>query len=523
MGILSDFFSRFKPSRPPKRKTPHDGFDSDRNDSGGYPPQDRKIHVLNGASTSHLDEQNERNEERTRPDPAPRPSHPARQKIELKDADDLPDGGDARPRPQRPLPSKLPRRSSNFSTTSLILPSADHDADRSTTLNLPSKLPRRSLNFSTTSLALPPADHDADRSTIFKLRNALASSERRLATLTSQTESLQTQLSTRTFDLEHWISEASRQATKAEMLEKKLLEMNVLLEARTVELGAAQAFVTTADSVSVADVTRLVEQLNDDAFQVAADLANVVLDAKAIAPPDRLGAKEMMEVAQKAVVERWGAGTANRLRETVQDEDTVLFEALVQNAVVVFCSMIVRTLCLTSGQAEKHMRAVWDGIRKSTDLAVSKNWLALTAKHSTPKSLGVSEISADLKTLMIASSTLSASSATLDEKLSAIAAKALKVREMVNTGVLSAQVELMLPPRRAAYDAERMEDAYEEPIPVRRGEGEPSKKGRKKGEVVCATALGVSCLTLKNAAAKARPELVLKPKVLLYSTLEGDA
>ncbi|KAF6748667.1 hypothetical protein DFP72DRAFT_915755 [Ephemerocybe angulata] len=309
------------------------------------------------------------------------------------------------------------------------------------------------------------------------------------------------------------------------MLEKKLRETNVLLEARTVELGAAQAFVTTADSVSVADVTRLVEQLNDDAFQVAADLGNAVLDAKSISisPSDQHGAKEKMDAARKVVVERWGEGMANRLRETVQDEDTVLFEALVQNAVVVFCSMIVRTLCLTSGQAEKHMRAVWDGIRKSTDLAVSKNWLALTAKHSTLKSLGVSEISAYLKNLMIASSTLSASSATLDEKLSVIAAKALKIREMVNTGVLSAQVELMLPSRRVAYDAERMEDAYEEAIPVRRGEDGSNKKGAKGEEVVCATALGVSCLTLKNAAAKARPELVLKPKVLLYSTLEGDA
>lgn len=75
----------------------------------------------------------------------------------------------------------------------------------------------------------------------------------------------------------------------------------------------------------------------------------------------------------------------------------------------------------------------------------------------------------------------------------------------------------------SGYDPTKMVDAYEEPASVRKGAEDAMKEGNVgKEKIVCSTALGITCLTLKNAAAKARPELVLKPKVLLYSTLEGD-
>ncbi|KAF5317077.1 hypothetical protein D9611_003543 [Ephemerocybe angulata] len=384
-------------------------------------------------------------------------------------------------------------------------------------------LPDQSSTRKTREFTPPGIPTDPD---VLKTRNALTSTQHQVASLRSQMNSLQKQLSTRTSELQQAISEGANHARRAEALGNKLEETKLLLEARTMELGAAQAFVTTADSVSIADVTRFVEQLNDEVYQVAADLGNTVLENRS--PENYLSSYE-----RKFAVESWGDAVVNRLRTDIQKEDTLLFEALVQHTVLAFCLAVVQSLCVSNEQVDEELRLVWDEIRKSTDIALAKNWLALTTKHSTsPPSIKRADTTQSLLNLMVVAgalpSALPVSPNSPNGGIGAqveylIVSKALKIREMMNAGVLSAHVELILPSRGEGYDSTKMVDAYENPASVRNAaEDAMEERNVGKEKIVCSTALGITCIPLKNAAAKAGPETVLKPKVLLYSTLERD-
>src|SRR6266545_2327812 len=61
---------------------------------------------------------------------------------------------------------------------------------------------------------------------------------------------------------------------KSQFLMKELIQKQLLLDGRTGELRGAQAFLTTADQYSVADVVRLVEHLNAEIMQVAAAMVD---------------------------------------------------------------------------------------------------------------------------------------------------------------------------------------------------------------------------------------------------------
>ncbi|KAF6748626.1 hypothetical protein DFP72DRAFT_915732 [Ephemerocybe angulata] len=460
--IIEPILAFFTPS-PAKRKAPEDGFEDDI--PGAYNTPSRYNNRQAGFNTSYAYEQGERDAKRTRRDGSSsnRPSHDARQKINIGEIDRA--QYDAQGRPCRPLPtSKLP-----ISTSS--------------TIRL-SKFPNPSA-----------------------IQTSTSSAERRLATLTDENATLQAQLSALQ-------SELSMRAEQLERVQTDLRKTKALLASRSTELNAAQAFVTTADSVSVAEVIQLVERLNDDVYQIAAAMGNAALDAHGTPSAPQ----QDVEAAQKMVVSRWGESVVARLCADVQGEaeSTLLFESLVQHALVDLCAGILRSIALGHPEAEKYMRGVWDSIRKSTDHAVAKNWLSITTKNSALKSpLRSSSATSLLQNLFITATGSALYPAGLEEKLSLLVKSAVHVREVVNTGVLSALIDFVTPSRGSIYDPARMADAYEVHPKARSRVG-----GSRQEKIICTTGLGVSCLPLKGAANRC-PELVLKPKVLLASTLES--
>ncbi|RXW25688.1 hypothetical protein EST38_g141 [Candolleomyces aberdarensis] len=97
----------------------------------------------------------------------------------------------------------------------------------------------------------------------------------------------------RTQTLEKALREATGEADRAKMqlneLKREFAAMQrhadattKLLNTRTEELNAAQAFLTTADECSGADFSRMVEQLNDDIYQCAVLVADAVIEPDAV-------------------------------------------------------------------------------------------------------------------------------------------------------------------------------------------------------------------------------------------------
>ncbi|KAF6748619.1 hypothetical protein DFP72DRAFT_1174057 [Ephemerocybe angulata] len=117
------------------------------------------------------------------------------------------------------------------------------------------------------------------------------------------------------------LAEASRLQADAEA---RLERTEALLRTRTEELSVAQAFMVTADRVSVAEVVRAVEEVNDLVFQCAVDLSDAVLDARAGRKAKGIFQTVGVEgkgKAREAVFEEWGR---ERLEKDVLDASSLI-------------------------------------------------------------------------------------------------------------------------------------------------------------------------------------------------------
>ncbi|KAF6748631.1 hypothetical protein DFP72DRAFT_555276 [Ephemerocybe angulata] len=337
--------------------------------------------------------------------------------------------------------------------------------------------------------------------------------------------------------------------------EAQLKRTQALLQARTEELSVAQAFMVTADRVSVAEVVRAVEEVNDLVFQCAVDLSDAVLDARATrrakgtddvdrAKKEKEKEKEKERaVAQEAVGVEWGEGLVRRLSKDIVDahegeESTVLFEAMLQNMLINMCAGVIQTLCFTDSAVDQHLKGVWERVKRAHEPSIAKNWLSMTAKHASEtapidhSNAALGRVAGGLRSLMLVAgwqglSSLSDEAPIIAGKVKTLIAKALCIREMTMEGVLSAEVEVFAPPNDWLFDESCMVDAYAfEDGPTRPGEKGNRRRKKDLKKTVCATALGVRWCKTKpkggeaNGEKETRVELVLKPKVLLYSTLE---
>ncbi|KAF5317078.1 hypothetical protein D9611_003546 [Ephemerocybe angulata] len=369
-------------------------------------------------------------------------------------------------------------------------------------------------------------------------------------------QQLQKRLAQTTQQANQRLAEASRLQADAEA---RLERTQALLRTRTEELSVAQAFMVTADRVSVAEVVRAVEEVNDLMFQCAVDLADAVLDARVARtakgiPSQTAGVNGKGKgrlTAREAVFKEWGVEVVRRLERDILDvdvgeESTVLFEAMVQNVLIEACAGVTKTLCFTDSTVDRHLKGVRERIQRTHEPSIAKNWLSMTANHaseSTPTDHTIEVITRRLWNLVLLAGWQESSSSRTEapiiaDKVKTLMSKSLGIRKMVMQGVLSAEVEVVFPQKECWFDEACMTDTYA--LDSGGGSsraGAKAKKAQGMGgtgkdtfkRAVCATALGITCSKPKAKAEGegekgAKAELVLKPKVLLYSTLEeGDA
>ncbi|KAF5317365.1 hypothetical protein D9611_003534 [Ephemerocybe angulata] len=326
--------------------------------------------------------------------------------------------------------------------------------------------------------------------------------------------------------------------------ESALNNARKLLGARTEELTAAQAFMVTADKFSVADVLRLVEQLNDDAYQCAVMVSDAVLaqrEALAGGKGDRVpqedteeecklgkeGTEEERKLAKEArdlVVPVWGEEVVGKYQADIEkDGETFLFEMVVQSALVMRMKEIIQKMHFGSKAANKVL---------VDESSIANNWLSIT--HTQLKTQHVENEQAVHRLMCVArtagyrtrndGSPGSDLPAHLQKKLEDMTKKALKVKEMASEGVLSAEVEVFAPRPSGSFNPERMQDEYafgsnsgSSTVTNTPGGKNVEETGKKKKKIliVVSTGLGVQCST------KGKSEVALKSKVLLQSALDA--
>ncbi|KAF6752153.1 hypothetical protein DFP72DRAFT_1171699 [Ephemerocybe angulata] len=337
---------------------------------------------------------------------------------------------------------------------------------------------------------------------------------------------------------------ATSEGMRAHNVEEELTKAKKLLGDRTEELNVAQAFMVTADKFSVADVSRLVEQLNDDVYQCAVMVSDAVMDQRyAVAGKGEADSEEELKVvkeARKLVVEVWSEEVVARYQADIAErDDSVLFEAVVQNVLVMRLKGVIQKMYLgpKGGSVNETLVDMWEGIKKTHEVSIAKNWLSMAHSQLKHHPIEQADIMRQLLSLTYVAGYRVRKDGTpgcdlpkrLEEKLDEMTQKALKIKEMAAEGVLSSEIDVVAFNPRKSFDSEKMQDAFAvEPKTPKskekeKGGGKHGKgkgKGREKAEgkpppIVVSTGLGVSC------SSKGRTEVVLKCKVLLQTMLES--
>lgn len=152
--------------------------------------------------------------------------------------------------------------------------------------------------------------------------------------------------------------------------DEELRKLRALLEDRTEEVKVAQAFMTTADKYSVAEVSQMVEHLNDEIYQCAMDFSDMVLE-QGVKPMWQRSEREWGESLEAArhAFRRWNKSVIDRLEADLlrDDPDATLLECMVQYAFTARCHEIIRAFCPQEKVVDKYLCDLWEKIASSRE------------------------------------------------------------------------------------------------------------------------------------------------------------
>ncbi|KAJ3508524.1 hypothetical protein NMY22_g16586 [Coprinellus aureogranulatus] len=324
-------------------------------------------------------------------------------------------------------------------------------------------------------------------------------------------------------DAQHQLEELR---SRIERGEEHFEKTKKLLDARTEELKAAQTFLTAADQHSIADISHMVDQLNEEIYQCTVMMSDALLDQRAARFGEFSAQEQASRKEQRQKLEqKWGSGLLSRLEADLSQDDTILFESLVESTLVFHCYDVIHAFSFASREFDNWCLAMWDGIKRSFDTPVAKRWLAMTLSQLKAEGVNQSDIVRDLGGLMVVAGWSSQAKTTgvpqkVREKVEELVERALKIKEAVTEGILSAEVDVFYHLGGALYNRASMRDAYD------MGRSTHAQRSSTEDTIICSTGLGVQIIkkdgiaTEEHPGGRGRKEVVLKPKVLLPSALE---
>jgi hypothetical protein len=171
-----------------------------------------------------------------------------------------------------------------------------------------------------------------------------------------------------------------RRETETKIIANELAQIKVkhsqtidLLDIRTSELRGAQAFLTKADSMSGADVVRMLGSLDADILQTAAFMADhFVFEER----------HDVTEEVQKAIVRLGGSlgpKIMGLLGQTEHVDDPTLIQLACQATTTAYCRRIVMAWHFGDPNYDQFLRNIFTTLQKAGELTiVGETWTALT-------------------------------------------------------------------------------------------------------------------------------------------------
>ncbi|KAJ3521282.1 hypothetical protein NMY22_g12378 [Coprinellus aureogranulatus] len=315
--------------------------------------------------------------------------------------------------------------------------------------------------------------------------------------------------------------------------EDELNKLRTLLADRTEEVKVAQAFMTTADKYSVREVSQMVEQLNDEIYQCTMDLSDAVLEQEIRRSRGNVHDENMKKRLEDSRNEFhwWDKQVIAQLEFGLRQHEpnTLLLECMIGYLLTNRCVETIRAFCAHDTVIDDYFCDLWEEIAASHETSIARNWLAITRAALKVQRQALPDrtfISRAFRALVVLSGRVSPSPAWVEDRFGArldeLDAKSVKVREAIAEGVVSADLEVFRYPRETAFNPAEMRDALE----TGGGRNKPIVESVEGSDrIVCSVGLGIRqirrelCSSNSSGSGVRRKEVILKPKVLLYSTL----
>ncbi|KAF9047818.1 hypothetical protein BJ165DRAFT_1403455 [Panaeolus papilionaceus] len=301
------------------------------------------------------------------------------------------------------------------------------------------------------------------------------------------------------------------------------------LQSHIRELTDAQAFLTTADTYSGSDVTKMVEQLNAEIFQLSANLADRVEDS-----PTRSSERLSREggLSPHISSDDFRDALGDRLLRYLQQKgpdirhDTFLLQIALQALFTRWSGILVERFC--GDQTGRDLLAsIYRGIQEREIQAVSGRWRALTSQQisRSPGRFDEREITSQVQGLLIMCGCSSEARnpefmAVVDESAVVINNMAQKIRAATKEGIISCDINTFRAEPSSRFDPALMIDCAAKD----RGEVH-SPKSIQKGAaitILCTVSIGLMKTTFKqfsNGTLQEEEHIILKPEVCLSATL----
>ncbi|PCH36678.1 hypothetical protein WOLCODRAFT_157377 [Wolfiporia cocos MD-104 SS10] len=247
-------------------------------------------------------------------------------------------------------------------------------------------------------------------------------------------------------------------------------EIVTLLEMRTSDLRAAEAYLTKADSLSEADLLRMVSELNSNVYQLTAQMADHNLNLNRIQLLEQNWVNKMKTKVEKYI----GPRLLQLVVVRMHSAEPICVQVALQSAIIRFATSVIVSWTFHHNAAHDILKRIYDCLRRTEDPSVSARWRMLTRSslraatwtETTERKIrdNLAELIAEI--MLLAGSDISPRTlyqmvlTQFGEKLRSVINVSLALQKAIGEGVISSHLEPTLYGCGVPFNPEWMENAY---------------------------------------------------------------